>query len=240
VGGEEGDSLLGSGGGSRPSRAPPAAGPSGDAGASLLSAAFYRQFFDVNTQQVLMRLKRALVPSPDPFYRDDDVPDLYGPFWITTTLVFLMAVTGNFANYLSHITSTEGKAEWRSDFKKLSVAASSFYSLIIFMPVIAYFLLARIGQPKALSELVSLYGYSLFVFVPTSMVSVLPFEPLRWLAVLASFCLSALFLARNLWSSANLTPANRSLVMTFLGLVVAVQFFFAVLMKFYFFTYDDK
>ena len=28
-------------------------------------------------------------------------PDLWGPFWIATTLVFLLAVTGNFTSYLA-------------------------------------------------------------------------------------------------------------------------------------------
>jgi len=41
-----------------------------------------------------------------PFNRDfyalaNDKPDLYGPFWIYTTLIFLVAVAGNLSAYIN-------------------------------------------------------------------------------------------------------------------------------------------
>ncbi|XP_044539391.1 protein YIPF1-like [Gracilinanus agilis] len=30
-------------------------------------------------------------------------PDLYGPFWICATLVFAIAISGNFSNFLIHL-----------------------------------------------------------------------------------------------------------------------------------------
>ncbi len=113
---------------------------------------------------------RALVPTSSYFYSAsgvdasgaDDKPDLYGPFWITSTLVFLMAATGNFASYLSTDT---GKV-WQYDMEKLSVAATVFYSFILPVPILVYFALRQFAQPKPLVLIISLYGYSLISFLP--------------------------------------------------------------------------
>ena len=48
----------------------------------------------------------------------------YGPFWIATTLVFVTAVTGNYASYVSyhhkHATSEGGEAQaWYYDIDKV-------------------------------------------------------------------------------------------------------------------------
>lgn len=46
---------------------------------------YYRQYFDVDTQTVLMRCYAAMVPTSD-FVADvcDSKPDMYGPFWTLT------------------------------------------------------------------------------------------------------------------------------------------------------------
>ena len=48
----------------------------------------------------------------------------YGPFWIATTLVFVSAVTGNYASYLSYRSKHAGGAAtqqvWYYDINKAS------------------------------------------------------------------------------------------------------------------------
>ncbi|XP_047633052.1 protein YIPF2 isoform X2 [Phacochoerus africanus] len=59
---------------------------------------YYQTFFDVDTSQVLDRIKGSLLPRPGHnFVRHHlrNRPDLYGPFWICATLAFVLAVTGN-------------------------------------------------------------------------------------------------------------------------------------------------
>ena len=53
----------------------------------------------------------------------------YGPFWIATTLVFVPAVTGNYASYVSHNrhqtkTGSETQA-WYYDIDKASCCIQS-------------------------------------------------------------------------------------------------------------------
>jgi hypothetical protein len=64
----------------------------------------YQQYFDVDTVDIKTRLMGSILHFYQPDYfrtnvigveRNDQVkgPDLYGPFWVTMTLVFLVAVS---------------------------------------------------------------------------------------------------------------------------------------------------
>lgn len=48
----------------------------------------------------------------------------YGPFWVATTLIFVSAVTGNYAGYISyrhnHSASTSPMDTWYYDINKVS------------------------------------------------------------------------------------------------------------------------
>jgi hypothetical protein len=101
-----------------------------------------------------------LVPHKT-FYDGSERPDLYGPFWIATSLVILMAATGNFATYLTN-------SDTITDYRKLSLAASLFYFCITVQPVVMWFIGNRLAMQRSLVETISLFGYALFVYVPAS------------------------------------------------------------------------
>jgi len=71
--------------------------------ASIFSLRRHRSHFNVDTADVLSRMRDSVVCifRPDFLERIGDSPDLYGPFWIATTLVFLSAVAGNIAAWAS-------------------------------------------------------------------------------------------------------------------------------------------
>jgi hypothetical protein len=55
----------------------------------------------VTTSDVRTRLLHALVPFNPKFYDiSENSPDLYGPFWIYTTLIFMIAASGSLAKYI--------------------------------------------------------------------------------------------------------------------------------------------
>lgn len=58
---------------------------------SFLTLEYYQQFFNVDTLMVLERIANSMIPKRAPANYLKSVigqnPDLYGPFWITTTLV---------------------------------------------------------------------------------------------------------------------------------------------------------
>lgn len=64
---------------------------------------FWQDYFDVTQSDVFSRLLMSLNPFKGSLSAIlKDKPDLYGPFWIYTTLIFLLSATGNFSSYLSN------------------------------------------------------------------------------------------------------------------------------------------
>jgi protein YIPF1/2 len=61
------------------------------------------QYFNVDTQDVVARLRAACVPfGPVKFTETTGAnPDIYGPFWLCATLVFVIGVTSNMASWLN-------------------------------------------------------------------------------------------------------------------------------------------
>ncbi|KAI9555569.1 hypothetical protein GHT06_018084 [Daphnia sinensis] len=140
---------------------------------SMLSFAYYQRYFDVDTPQVKERLVWSFIPRPS---RDTlthyirPSPDLYGPLWICVTLVFCVAIMGNIADYLH--SGGEGQ-HWRYDFRKVSISASTIFSYALLLPLVLWLLLwwrRKEGDqtPLGFIEIVSLYGYSLAIYIPIS------------------------------------------------------------------------
>ncbi|KAL2272594.1 hypothetical protein FJTKL_06266 [Diaporthe vaccinii] len=82
----------------------------------LWSMSFYAQFFDVDTSAVLQRCWAALFPRANFLDVLEGNPDLYGPFWIATTVVFILFLGGTISKYLA----TTGQEPFMYDFKLLS------------------------------------------------------------------------------------------------------------------------
>ena len=67
-------------------------------------------------------------------------PDLYGPFWIATTLIFAMAITGNLASYVNFV-ETPAKKEWTYDFSLLTLAGTVVYLYVTLLPMLFWMLM---------------------------------------------------------------------------------------------------
>ncbi|KAJ6757209.1 hypothetical protein OIU74_026455 [Salix koriyanagi] len=90
-------------------------------------------------------------------------PDLYGPFWICTTLIFVAASIGTFVTYIAHKLQ---KKEWNYDINLVTWSAGVFYGYVLLVPLVLYVILKYFSAPSGLVQLFCLYGYSLFVFIP--------------------------------------------------------------------------
>jgi hypothetical protein len=77
---------------------------------------FYAQFFDVDTSAVLSRCWAALFPRANFLDVLEGNPDLYGPFWIATTVVLILFLGGTISQYIS----TTGTTAFAYDFRLLS------------------------------------------------------------------------------------------------------------------------
>ncbi|KAJ1636252.1 hypothetical protein T492DRAFT_960673 [Pavlovales sp. CCMP2436] len=171
------------------------------ANASLWQLAYYKPLFDVDSHHILTRIIHALLPRPRAQFFEvvASSPDFYGPFWISTTLVFVIGVSGNLAKWLSFKPS-EVQPQWTYDFTKLSGASTAIYIYAVAGPLACWVGLRYIQANKQLVDVVCLYGYSLAPFVPVSLLCVVPSSLLRWLLFLVGCAISAAFLLSNVYT----------------------------------------
>uniref|UniRef100_A0A7N0T5X2 Protein YIP n=1 Tax=Kalanchoe fedtschenkoi TaxID=63787 RepID=A0A7N0T5X2_KALFE len=196
----------------------------------FFSISSYTQYFNVDTDVVLNRLLSSLYPHTSDFFSKIDAnPDLYGLIWISTTLVFVLASLGNCATYLMD-KRTDSSTSWSFDVSYVNWAAGSIYGYVILVPLAFYFLLQYLGSNTSLIRFWCLWGYSLFIFILSSFLLVIPVEFLRWIIIIATGVASSSFVSLNLKSYIEGTDVALVLVASFV-----LQMALAVFIKMSFF-----
>ncbi|MCJ1365788.1 hypothetical protein MMC16_004913 [Acarospora aff. strigata] len=200
----------------------------------LWSLSFYSQFFDVDTNEVLRRCYAAIFPRANFLDILEGNPDLYGPFWIATTVIMILFLTGTISQYLSR----KGEGHFEYDFRLLSGAAGLVYGYTGVIPIALWAVLKWFGSESAnLLECWALYGYANLIWIPVALISWSPITILNWVFVGLGFGISALFLFRNLYPVLSATDVKTSKVL--LILVVALHAGLAIAIKILFFAHGS-
>lgn len=132
---------------------------------SWVSVEYFRKWFDVSTELIGSRLLKSIDPRTSTFYSPGEPVDLYGPFWLATTLIIVIACASNVSGYLS---SDDGSI-FQNDFTLLSVATTILYGWITILPLTCWIYSTRVlGVQQSLPCTISLFGYSLTPFAPSS------------------------------------------------------------------------
>ena len=150
-------------------------------------------------------------------------PDLYGPIWITLTLVFCAAVTSNMSLYLHHSRTNrlfaksmidEGgiaaEEEWDYDINKLLHAMWILYGYSFGLPTVVYCAMGMIGNNNSLVELICLYGYSLVPYLLVVWVCIIPINSIQWTILFLATIVSGMFILRNVISSIMRNGGNNA------------------------------
>ncbi len=68
----------------------------------LRECSFLQQYFEIDSDDVEKRVMNSFIPlNPNFLEVAQHSPDLYGPFWIYTTLIFVIAAAGSLTKYLN-------------------------------------------------------------------------------------------------------------------------------------------
>mmetsp|Transcript_28259 Transcript_28259/g.79782 ORF Transcript_28259/g.79782 Transcript_28259/m.79782 type:complete len:346 (-) Transcript_28259:462-1499(-) len=199
----------------------------------------YQTYFNVDTSDVLKRMADSLKGPFMPNFLDNTRtnPDLYGPFWVVTTVIFITAVTGNLNDYLSH-SKNQRAAEgddvdfWFYDIDKVSISAFLFYGYVGLVGLLLWGVLAYHKSTIGLAHVWCIYGYSLTIFLPIAPLCTLPISWLQWLLVLGSTIMSGLFLVLNLSPDVKEATGARAFLVLLgvlglhLGLGLSLRLFF--------------
>ncbi|KAJ6726997.1 PROTEIN YIPF [Salix purpurea] len=191
----------------------------------VFSISSYMQYFNVDTDIVVNRLMSSFYPIGGDFFSKIDAnPDLYGLIWVSTTLIFVLASLGNLATYLIE-KRTDNKSSWSFDVGYVNAAVFSVYGYAIVVPLAFYFLFRYLGSNPKLIQFWCMWGYSLFIFVPSSFLLVIPVEAFRWIFILVAGVDSGMFVAMSL---KTLVEGNDLAIMVvaafFLQLALAIFF----------------
>ncbi|KAK3078627.1 hypothetical protein LTS18_007027 [Coniosporium uncinatum] len=200
----------------------------------LWTLSFYAQFFDVDTAEVLRRCQAAVYPRANFLDVLEGNPDLYGPFWIATTVVIILFMTGTISGYLNY----QGKTHFEYDFGLLSGGAGLIYGYTAFIPIGLWATLKWFGSESAnLLECWALYGYANLIWIPVALISWSPITILNYVFVGVGFAISALFLFRNLYPVLSATDVRTSKIL--LVVVVALHAGLAIAIKILFFAHGS-
>ncbi len=146
-------------------------------------------------------------------------PDLYGPFWITSTLIFTIAISGNIFSFLSNFGT---QIDWHTDFHKGTIwflalfwisYSNKVWSFIVtssaaailaywwIMPSLLYIIMRwrQIKGDFEFIEMLCVYGYSLSIYIPVSILWLIHISLIQWIFVLVAVILSGTVLILTFW-----------------------------------------
>lgn len=186
------------------------------------------------------RTTAALFPKNDFFALISVNPDLYGPFWIPTTVIFLLFACKNISQYVS---STLSGAEYRFEISDLSWAFSSVYGFVTVIPAISWGICRYYHLSLSFLQLVDLYGYGIAIWVPVAVLSIVSNEIFRYVLVSLAFVLSGeiFFLILVFFKYKNIQPvavaaSSKSGLVAQSGFIFFSQGGLAILFKLIFFS----
>nr|CAD2165885.1 unnamed protein product [Meloidogyne enterolobii] len=212
---------------------------SGGSKSHFLSISYYQRFFDVDEETVFARILNSCIPRRTGNFIADFVqplPDLWGPFWISVTLVFSIAIVGNFANFLQ--VYGNGQEEFQSDFSFVTGATSLIFGYVLLLPFAIYTYLwyhRAAGLQYSFFDILCAYGYSLSLFVPVSILCpLIPFNWVRWTLLISAAVFSGSVLIISIWAMVKDDP-NRFNAFGLCFLVFAAHALLAICLKEFFF-----
>ncbi|KAI1320977.1 hypothetical protein EDD11_009300 [Mortierella claussenii] len=200
---------------------------------SIWSAAYYQRFFDVDTSQVMERCFASVMPKDNFLEVMDGSPDLYGPFWIATTVIFVLFVTGSIVDSINAYTNG---TVYSYDIFQLTFAFGTIYTYAFVVPLMVWGATKYFGCQPDLLEMFALYGYALTIWIPVSVLSVIPIELARWILLGIGAGLSGVFLIRNMYPV--LSRAEAQIAKIILILVIIFHGVLALILKYRFFAYN--
>eukprot|EP00537_Pseudo-nitzschia_pungens_P000343 CAMPEP_0172358470 /NCGR_PEP_ID=MMETSP1060-20121228/2786_1 /TAXON_ID=37318 /ORGANISM="Pseudo-nitzschia pungens, Strain cf. cingulata" /LENGTH=386 /DNA_ID=CAMNT_0013079701 /DNA_START=156 /DNA_END=1316 /DNA_ORIENTATION=+ len=166
----------------------------------------YKMYFDIDADDIVTRVRGVFLHFYKPEHFRNNVvgtmkthelkgPDLYGPFWITMTLIFFIGVTANLHGYV-HRNDVD---EFDYDINHLLHAASILISFAFGLPLVLWMTTTCCMSMNALqlAEWLCLYGYSLAPYLPAVFFSILPFSIVAWVTLGVATGASCLLVIRN-------------------------------------------
>ena len=169
----------------------------------MCNMSFLQSYFDIETDDIIKRLFASLIPCNKNFINlVEKKPDLYGPFWIYTTLIFIIASAGSLTQYIHG-------ADQEDYFQKfIPIAGGVIYGVGFCLPLIVKALMYVFGSETGFVLVLCIYAYSFTIYAPIFILCI-PFENLQWILLFLAVLDSSCFLLINFWTELSKYVDNR-------------------------------
>ena len=188
---------------------------------------FIRPYFKVTYNDIKTRIIKSFIPIRNDFI---DIainsPDLYGPFWIYTTLIYVIAAGGALSYYFTNSVNNYFQLF-------VPVAGSILYSFGFGFPFALWLCMKVFKIEMKYVSLICLYGYSLTCFVPVLILCSSGFGWIQWIFLTYGIANSTAFILINLWNLIKTLEEKNKYI--FIGILAGGQFILFLVLKLYFF-----
>jgi len=209
---------------------------------SVFSLSYYVRLFDVDTDEVVARLGWSILPRPHftTNFAKTTIkakPDLYGPFWISVTLIFSVAIAGNVASYFQMTKDSH----WHYDFHKVTVSAAVVFLYVTLVPSGIFAILwsgntsTEASAKPSFILLLCIFGYSLLPLIPASLLWLIQISMLQWALVLLCFIMSGGLLAFALWPLITESSPAKTKSYTLMAVILGLNLLLASGFMLYFY-----
>ena len=188
---------------------------------------YFRQYFRITTKEVEQRIISSFKPYNSKFYVEASKnPDLYGPFWIYTTLIFVIASGGSLSKYFNGDNS-------KNYFQSFVRGAGSLIYIFGFgFPFLIWGYMKFIGEVISYFYILCIYGYSFSPFIPIIILCSCGINVIQWILLCYAIANSTLFVITNLWK--EISKQEQKKKYSLIGIIVALQFILFLILKLYF------
>lgn len=207
-----------------------------------LDIAYYQPYFNVETEDVVARLRCALLAYKGGTLFDQHTEaDLYGPLWVSATVALTLFSVSNLSGFMeAWLHESPG---WTYDFSLLFKAFSILFGYVVGGAGLLWGAFRWRGhQGCKLVDLLCIYGYAGTVWLPMTLLCIIPVDAVRWATVVLASGYSTFFLNTNLRIHLNLPlpsgmsiPTDESAQLAVAA--SAVHFLFGLVFKRYFFPF---
>ena len=184
-------------------------------------------YFDIETDDIIKRIIASLIPCNKNFINlVEKKPDLYGPFWIYTTLIFIIASAGSLTKYIHG-------ADQEDYFQKfIPVAGAVIYGIGFCLPLIVKALMQIFGSETSFVLVLCIYAYSFSIYAPIFILCI-PFEELQWVLLFYAVFSSTCFLLLNFWTELSKYVDNRKYFILVVIGIFQLSLFFVFKLEFF-------
>ena len=199
----------------------------------IYKISFLQPYFRVTTNEVLLRVFFSLIPFNIKFYDiSTENPDLYGPVWIYTCLIFIISACGS----LSRIFQGSKVSNFFETF--VPTAAGLIYGIGFMTPFIMVLIMRCFGAKNSYITALCIYGYSYSIFIPVIIICSIGYITAQWIVLSYGVFQSTSFIIVNYWKELGKYVDKLRLIIIILIIFCQMGLFFTL--KFYFFQHFEE